>query len=113
MLPMGTIVTVCMFAGLIIAADLPALRKLPKMIRKLVAVIVFMAGLWNSLWYGLQHMSEFWGFAALVSGVLMCVTALYILTENGLTTLLQKFKPIILIVLLGYAIMYAVTIARL
>ncbi len=109
MLPMGTIVTVCMFAGLIMAADLPVLRNLARVI----AVIVLMAGLWNSLWYGLQHLSEFWGFAALISGVLMCITALYILTDNGLTSLLQKFKPIILIILACYAVMYAITIIRL
>ncbi|NKB61091.1 MAG: hypothetical protein GKR95_02755 [Gammaproteobacteria bacterium] len=113
MLPMGTIVTVCMFAGLIMAADLPVLRNLPRGVARVIAVIVLMAGLWNSLWYGLQHLSEFWGFAALISGVLMCITALYILTDNGLTSLLQKFKPIILIILACYAVMYAITIIRL
>ena len=112
MLPMGTIVTVCMFAGIIIAADLLVLRKLPDAIRRTIAVIVFMAGVWNSLWYGLQHLSEFWGFSALISGALMIVTALYVLTNDRLGPTLQKYKPVILVVLLGYAFMYAITIAR-
>ena len=111
MLPMGTIVACCMFAGVIVAADLPLLRNIPDQIRRTIAVIVFIAGVWNSLWYGLQHLSEFWGISALVSGVLMIITALYVLMDNQLGQLPQKLKPVVLLVLLGYALMYAVTIA--
>ena len=113
MLPMGTIVTVCMFIGLIAAADLPILNKLPKPLTKAAAVLVLAAGLWNALWYGLQHLTEFWGLAALVSGILMIIVALYVLASEKLPQVIRKAKPIVLVVLLGYALMYAITIIRL
>ena len=113
MLPMGTIVTVCMFLGLIIAADLPVLKSFPVLLKKIIAAFVLAAGLWNTLWYGLQHLTEFWGLAALVSGILMIIVALYILCIEKLPSELKKAKPIILVVLLGYALMYTITIARL
>ena len=50
-------------------------KKIPILLRKTGACVVVAAGLWNVLWYGLQHFTEFWGMAALVSGVLMITTA--------------------------------------
>ena len=113
MLPMGTIVTVCMFAGIILAADLPISRHLPKWLSQSIATLVLLAGLWNILWYALQHLTEFWGLAALVSGALMIIISLYVLAPDKLPRLLKKSKPILLVILTGYALMYAVTIARL
>jgi len=113
MLPMGTIVTVCMFAGLIVAAPLALVKKLPLLLRKACACVVLAAGLWNVLWYGLQHLNEFWGLAALISGVLMILTAAYVLIPSRLPGWMRMIKPTILILLLGCAMFYAITIARL
>ena len=110
MLPMGTIVTCCMFAGLLFGANIPLMQNCPGWIRKTVAVIVMAAGLWNVLWYALQHPAEFWGLAALASGILMILTSLYILDWQRLPEGLRKFKPVALVILLGYALMYTVNI---
>ena len=111
MLPMGTIVTACMFIGL--AAAAPPLKKLPLIIRKMGACLVLAAGLWNVLWYGVQHYNEFWGIAALVSGGLMIITALYVLAPPRLPAWLHPAKPFVLSLLLICAVFYAITIARL
>ena len=113
MLPMGTIVTVCMFLGLIVASGLPLIKTLPTIVKKTVATLVLAGGLWNTLWYGLQHLTEFWGIAALVSGILMIITAMYVLSVHKLPSILVKAKPIVLFLLLGCALLYAITIARL
>ncbi len=110
---MGTIVTVCMFIGLIVAAPLPVLNKIPSLLKKVGAYVVMAVGLWNVLWYGLQNFGEFWGMAALASGVLMIVTAAYILAPSRLPVWLLLVKPVVLILLLGCAMLYSITIARL
>ncbi len=111
MLPMGTIVTACMFIGL--AAAAPPFKKLPLFIRKAGAWVVLVAGLWNVLWYGVQNYNEFWGIAALVSGALMVITALYVLAPSRLPGWLRSAKPFLLSLLLVCAMFYAITIARL
>jgi len=113
MIPMGTVVTVCMFIGLIITAPLPGLKNIPSRLKEICAYVVMVAGLWNVLWYGLQHLTEFWGMAALTSGVLMVVTAVYILAPSRLPGWLVLAKPVVLTLLLGCAMLYSITIARL
>ncbi len=113
MIPMGTVVAVCMFTGLIVAVPLPEFIKIPILLKKIGAGVVMAAGLWNVLWYGLQHFSEFWGMAALTSGVLMIVTAAYILAPMRLPGWLVLAKPVVLTLLLGCAMLYSITIARL
>jgi len=128
MLPMGTIVTVCMLVGLIFASDLPGLkltRRLPQMVQRVVAAIVFAAGCWNVFWYGLQHTTEFWGQMALLSGVLMIAASLYIATSariQGRTPARTqiheqgwpwRIKPLVLLGLLLCMLKYAHTIYNL
>ena len=113
MLPMGTIVTVCMFVGVLLASGIPLFRSLPRPLMNAGGGVVLLAGLWNTLWYGLQNFSEFWGFAALVSGILMIVTAVFILNASLLPESIRRLKPLVLVILTCYAVMYAVTIARL
>lgn len=110
---MGTIVAVCMLLGVVFAARLPILRNLPRIVNVCVALLVLAAGLWNVLWYGLQHIGEFWGFNALVSGLLMIVTALYIFDMKRIPAALAQARPIILVLLLCYVALYAITIYRL
>ena len=113
MIPMGTIVTVCMFSGLIAAILLPLLRKFPLLLLYPVGFIVLAAGLWNVFWYGVQHYTEFWGVSALISGVTMIQTSLYIFRVGWLPVVLLRAKPFVLILLLGCALMYAIKIASL
>jgi hypothetical protein len=113
MIPMGTVVTVCMFSGLIAAILRPKLSKFPPLLFNLVGYIVLAAGLWNVFWYGVQHYTEFWGLAALISGVTMIQTSLYILRVGWLPAVLLRAKPFVLILLLGCALMYSIKIASL
>ena len=112
MLPMGTIVTCCMIAGLIIAVP-PMAKGCPRPIRHVIGIILLAAGLWNILWYASQHIREFWGLAAFCSGVLMVITSIYILKASWLPAFIRKAKPVILLMLLGFAMLYAITIFRL
>ena len=113
MLPMGTIVTCCMIGGLLVAAFPTGSTILPRWFIRVVGSILLLAGLWNSLWHGLRHLGEFWGIAALVSGLVMILTALYLLIPDRLPGNLIKLKPLVLLSLLGFALLYAITIIRL
>lgn len=110
---MGTIVAACMFAGVLVAARLPLLRRLPQVIEKLTGILVLAAGLWNVFWYALRHIGEFWGFSALVSGLLLIITGLFILNVSALPGFLVRLKPVVLVLLFCYGLLYAITIARL
>ena len=110
---MGTIVACCMFLGLIVAAPAPFVQKTPRSFRVFVAYIVLAAGLWNVLWYGVQHLTEFWGWAALVSGGLMILSATFIIGGNRLPKIIRQAKPLLLLLLFAFALLYAITIARL
>ena len=113
MLPMGTIMALCMLLGFILALPLTSVRNTPAFIRKPVGYLVMIAGLWNVFWYAVQHLTQFWGQAALVSGVLMIVTAFYIINETRVPPFLQKIRPLVLILLLACGLLYAITIYRL
>jgi hypothetical protein len=109
---MGTIITCCMIAGLIFAVP-PMAKSCPRPIRTIIGSLVLAAGLWNVLWYASQHFREFWGLAALCSGVLMVITSIYILKASWLPAFVRQSKPIIWLMLLGFAMLYAITIFRL
>ncbi len=113
---MGTVVTVCMFIGLLYAllrmsAKLSA--HLPTFIHWIIGGIVFMAGAWNILWYASRHITQFWGLAALVSGVALTVTGYFIIQAEEDSALLKKLMPIVLLVLFASMMLYGITIYRL
>ncbi len=115
-MPMGTIVTVCMLIGLIFSvpyAMKPTLKRLPHALHLLIGSVVFAAGAWNTFWHGLRNLTNFWGVAALISGIFMMLTALYIIQVRSLAPGLNKTKYLYLAGLLVSFILYAVTIARL
>lgn len=116
MLPMGTIVTVCMLIGLVFAAPYAVnakLKSLPSYLAWMVGSVVFAAGAWNTFWHGIRNLTNFWGLAALVSGIFMMCTALYILRYSSLPQWLKSARPVVLICLLISFALYATTIARL
>jgi len=101
-----------MLAGLAMSV-LPILKKSPPLLRNLVGYIVLAAGFWNVLWYGVQHYLEFWGVAALISGLLLILTALDILRVGWIPKVLHRMQPLVLLLLLGCALLYAIKIASL
>lgn len=114
-LPMGTIVTVCMLIGLLFSVPYALkdkLTPLPKYVALMVGAIVFVAGAWNTFWHGLQNMDNFWGVAALVSGLFMMLAALYIMQLKSLPASLYRIRPIALTGLLVCFLMYAITLFR-
>lgn len=116
MLPMGTVVTVCMVLGLLFATRLPGIsvvQQLPFLVRRFVGVVVFSAGAWNVLWYAARHLTERWGVAALVSGLLMMLTACFIIIPDRLPDQLLKARPLILVLLAICALDYGITIYNL
>lgn len=113
MIPMGTIVTFCMFTGLIVAAPAPFVKKTPRGFRVFIGYLVLTAGLWNVLWYAVQHLTEFWGLAALVSGILMILTATFIIKPNRLPKFIHQAKPMVMLLLFACALLYAIKIASL
>ena len=113
MLPMGTIVTVCMLIALVFGGVTllsGARTKIPLPIARFVAGLTFAAGCWNFFWYGLQHMAEFWGQMALLSGILMIATAIYIFRPHSLPAWALRIQPLVLLALLLCMLKYAYTI---
>ena len=116
MLPMGTIMTVCMALGVLFASRLPWLglnRASPRPLLLGAGTVVALAGLWNVGWYALRHVGEFWGTAALVSGTLMLLVAAYLTVPTRLPRALVTVRPLVVLALLGCALLYGVTIYRL
>ena len=115
MLPMGTIMAVSMLLAVVTATDLPVIKniqKMPAILLRVIACLVLLSGLWNVLWYASQHLGEFWGNAAFISGVLMIAAACYNLIPAKLPLVFIKIKPVILFALLLCALLYSVTIYR-
>ncbi|MBJ7537916.1 hypothetical protein [Marinomonas transparens] len=79
---MGIVVTVFMILILLLSVPNPLLQRLQKYQGE-IALWAFLAGLWNVAWYGLQHMGEFWGNAALISGLLMLFHSLPLLNPTS------------------------------
>ena len=116
MLPMGSIVTVCMFVGLVYALlqlFTKPVRRFPAYIHAAIGGIVFMAGAWNVFWYAARNITQFWGMAALASGIALMLTGYRIFKNDSAPATLKKFVPVVLLVLFGCMVLYGVTIYRL
>jgi len=89
-------------------------RLSPKWLLQSVGVIAAAAGLWNVLWYAVRNLTEFWGLMALGSGVVMiALGATMILPATRLPGWLNKIRPVLVFVLLAFALYYAQTIYHL
>ncbi len=116
MLPMGTIMAVSMLLAVIFAVEIKGknlLRMLPETLAKILASAVFICGLWNVLWYASQHLGEFWGNSALVSGFLLLISSLYLAPWLKTPQFLLRIKPLILLLLSCCGLLYSVTIYNL
>jgi len=115
-LPMGTIVTVCMLIALLVATPYALnkeLKPLPRAVTMIIGGIVLLAGVWNTFWHGIQNLTNAWGQAALISGAFMILTALYIMCFDSLPPILKKIRIVVLLGLLSWFLIYAVKIASL
>lgn len=65
-------------------------------------------GLWNTLWYGLRHLEQFWGQAAIITGLIMLMAALDLSGRR-----LSVPRPVIVAALFASFALYAVTLVRL
>ncbi|MGS2717291.1 hypothetical protein ACVBE9_03910 [Eionea flava] len=90
-----------------------------------ISALLLLAGLWNSLWFGLRHLEQFWGIAALVSGIVMVMMSVLIAGDavnktaryySYIQLVYRYIKPIaavVNVVLLCSFILYAVTLVQL
>ena len=88
-------------------------RQFPAFVHVLVGGIVFMAGAWNVFWYAARNITQFWGLAALVSGIALMLTGYCIIRNSFVPIGLKKIMPIVLAVLFGCMILYGAAIYRL
>ena len=89
---MGIVVTVFMFCILLLSVPTSFRTRLSKY-QTILASITLLAGLWNAFWHGAQHLGEFWGNAALISGLLMTFTSLLLLKTLPLMKKLNNITP--------------------
>lgn len=112
---MGIVVTLAMLLGLAALFEVPrALIKQPRAFnayRYWTGITLIAAGVWNAGWYGLQHLTQFWGQAALVSGLFMLLSGVFLLRTG------HSLRPVWLWILkLGLAacfLLYAITLIQL
>lgn len=125
---MGIVVTIIMLLGLSMVWPVPLLHRLLQRntiaSANLIALLLLLAGLWNSLWFGVQHITMFWGVAALVSGVLMVLLSVLVAIAHGsefwkvrpVLLVCSKMQPIALWIKSGLLVcflLYAVTLIQL
>jgi len=116
----GIIVTLAMFGGLVLLLPTPwqVSPERPRA-RGAVGAFLLFTGFWNSAWYGLQHISEFWGVVGLVSGTIMIASAIFILRhspscEPNLNTATARMWRWSLCLALGLCfLLYAITLVQL
>lgn len=110
---MGIIITIVLLLALVavLAKTLRIESSLVSRIaiQRAIGLISLAAGLWNACWYGVQHLSEFWGMAAFASGVALISAAAFILTPYTVRWL----QLLCCVALLVFFLLYAVTIIRL
>lgn len=92
---MGFVVTVSMWLILLMSVPNPLQAWLQKR-QGALALWVLLAGVWNFAWHGSQHLGEFWGNAAFISGLLMVLTSLLLLKvekwPSALKTMVQTYQ---------------------
>lgn len=126
---MAIVVSVFMLLGLLMSSPwvppgLRMLRSKPGIV-DVIASCLLLAGLWNSLWHGLRHLTDFWGVAALVSGFLMIAVAILLLVEHGSDSWRRQtvavrahsaLKPLSSVLVVGLALsfgLYTIALVRL
>lgn len=126
---MGIVVAILMGLGVLLARPLPfaALRRWQQSRQWVgsVASGLMLGGLWNTGWHGLRHLNDFWGQAAVVSGILMMAVAVLLVVERStagwgrfgpVRAIYKLLKPVsgaLVLGLLACFILYAVALVQL
>lgn len=107
---MGIVITLSMLIGLL---ALIYIDRMSRQRRRLVAAILGLSGLWNMLWYGAQNYLQFWGQAALVSGLLLLLAALRMLYPSQPMLSAVIARRLLFCTLLSCFLLYATTLLQL
>lgn len=119
---MGIVVTLAMLMGLIILRPTPWRNdqgeKQDLRIVTFTAASLVTLGTWNVLWYGLRNLSDFWGWAAIFSGLSMLISALIIFRErstpsSAMESWLGAIRGLVVVSLTASFLLYAVTLVQL
>jgi len=113
MIPMGTVVTVVMLVGLIAGLVTLVWPRSAGWLTRSAGCIVVLAGAWNVFWYWLRHPTQYWGLAALVSGLLMLFVGGYLVSTLQSRRWVKRLLPVVLVLLLVAFLHYAYTIYHL
>ena len=126
---MGIVVTIFMLLGLLMVSPLTWLsfdaKRQNIALANFIGLGLLLTGLWNSLWHGLRFLQDFWGLAALVSGIFMIMVAIIILNRHAstmvtklpaITSAYKLINPLSALWILGLVLsfmLYAITLIRL
>jgi hypothetical protein len=126
---MGIVVAVLMGLGVLLAWPWPseAMRRWQEKPQRVGTVTkgLMLGGLWNSAWHGLRYLGDFWGQAALVSGILMMAVAVLLVVEKSTAgwgrlgpvraayKVIQPLSGALVVGLLACFILYTVGLVRL
>lgn len=120
---MGIVVCISMLLGLLMFT--PKAWITNKSLVKwqfIIAVQLYLFGVWNAAWYGIQHLGSFWGMAALVSGLAMILSGILLAVESrdekskfiiSFYQLIKLIRSLTVVALLASFLLYAVTLIQL
>lgn len=118
---MGIIVTLAMLFGLVVLRPTPWREEInvsaPAYLRICGGLSLAVFGVWN-VGYGVQHLREFWGWAAFLSGAVMLSAAWLIggllQFESGQSEpAIARYRRIITLLLAAFFLLYSVTLVQL
>lgn len=118
---MGVVVTVVMLLGLTILRPTPwsdeGEQVMGVRMTRATFVLLLVLGLWNVFWHGINNMDDFWGWAALGSGIVMLLSARIIFLEHlslrdGFGSVNTSFRTAVVGFLSVFFLLYAVTIVQ-
>ena len=92
---MGIVVAVCMWLILLLSVPNPLRERLEKR-QGTLALLAFLAGVWNFAFYGAFHLGEFWGNAAFISGFFMIFSSFPLLQVDAWSAPLKRPMTILL-----------------
>ena len=119
---MGIVVTIAMLLGLVILRPTPWKNthsgKQDLRFVTFTSTSLALFGFWNVAWYGVRHLDQFWGWAAIISGLSMIFAAIIIIVERtnqntSTGTWLAAIRSFVVGVLALSFILYAVTLIQL
>ena len=134
---MGIVVCVVMLLGVLMLTHQPQMlwqkflhKRGAKITKSVIRIALFLLGVWNAGWYGAVNFDDFWGKAALISGLFMIVASFLLMGEHAvfdkkssrgkdivllsqIYEYLEQYRWLVVIGLAGSFLLYFVTLVRL